>query len=178
MKNSERVVVLIDNQNIYYSVRRLYGGSIDYHYLINQLVGRRKLVKVSAFVVSGHSGEKPFFEALKKLGIKLRTKKVRIFQNGTKEADGDMGLAIEAIMLADYTDTIIIVSGDGDFIPLVKYLKNVCGKRVEVAAFGCHTSRRLKLIADQFYDLGRLPKVIFKPQKQTPLKSYAFSRGY
>lgn len=176
MKNIEKVAVLVDNQNIYYSAQSLYGGLIDYKTLINQLVGERKLVHVSAFVVRGHTGEEPFFEALRRFGIKLRIKEIQIFKNGAKKADWDMGIAVEAIMLADHVDTIVIVSGDGDFIPLVRYLKNVRGKRVEVAAFGRHTSMRLKLVADKFHNLEFSKEVVFKPRSVNHIRNPIHNR--
>lgn len=157
----ERVAVLVDNQNIYYSARSLYGRLIDYETLINQLVGDRKLVHKSAFVVRGYDGEKPFFEALRKLGIKPFIKDVQIFRNGEKKADWDIGIAVAAIVVASYVDTIVIVSGDGDFVPLVKYLQYL-GKKVEVAAFGHHTSRKLKYAVDAFHNLEDLSEVVFK----------------
>ena len=58
--------------------------------------------------------------------------------------------------MSSSVDVIVLASGDGDFIPLVEYLKNQ-GKRVEVIAFGKSTSSRLKEIADEFIDLEFSP---------------------
>ena len=73
-----------------------------------------------------------------------------------------MGIVIDAIRTSPGLDVIVLVSGDGDFIALVEYLKNQ-GKRVEVMAFGKTTSSRLKDIADEFVDLDEsLPKFLLK----------------
>ena len=172
MNNIEKVAVLVDNQNIYYSARNLYGGLIDYKVLVNHLVGERHLVRVSAFVVRGHSGQEPFFDALRNSGVKLQTKKVQILTDGSKKGDWDVGIAIEAVIIADHVDTIVIVSGDGDFVPLVRYLKNIKGKRVEAAAFGRNTSMRLKAAVDKFCDLELLPDVILKPRDVVQARNY------
>ena len=101
-------------------------------------------------------------EALEKLGIELRVKDLQEFYGGAKKADWDVGLTVDAVRTAEIVDTIIIASGDGDFIPLVEYLKNQ-GRRVEVLSFGKSTSGKLKEIADDFIDLGEEPaKYIIK----------------
>ena len=66
-------------------------------------------------------------------------------------------MAIDAVRTSDIVDTIIIVSGDGDFIPLLDYLKGR-GRRVEVVAFDRSASQKLKEAADDFIDLGSDPK--------------------
>ena len=76
------------------------------------------------------------------------------FYGGQKKADWDVGIVIDAIRLAPSVDALVIVSGDGDFIALVEYLKNQ-GKRVEVIAFGRSASSRLRDIADEFIDLDK-----------------------
>ena len=65
---------------------------------------------------------------------------------------------MNAIRLAPKLDTVIIASGDGDFEPLVEYLKNNEGCQVEVVAFGKSTSSRLREVADGFFDLSENPK--------------------
>jgi len=87
------------------------------------------------------------------LGIETRQKELQEFYGGTKKADWDVGITVDAIRTAEIVDTIVIASGDGDFIPLVEYLKNQ-GRRVEVIAFGRSTSGKIKEIADEFIDLG------------------------
>lgn len=76
-----------------------------------------------------------------------------------------MGIAIDAVRTANTVDTIVICSGDGDFVPLVEYLKNN-GRRVEVMSFGRSTSLKLKEAADEFIDLGAENKYIMRIRKQ------------
>ncbi len=160
----QRVGVFIDVQNLYHSAKNLYGGRVNYSELIKQLVGERRLVRALAYVVKSDpaTGEEMFFEALEKAGIELRSKDIQIFPGGMKKADWDVGMAIDAIRMANLFDIVILVSGDGDFVPLAEYLKWGLGRGVEVAAFGQTASSRLKEIADGFHDLEEMPRVIFK----------------
>ena len=159
----QRVAVFIDAQNLYHSARSLFGGRVNFKALLQTAVGGRQLVRAFGYVISTKTGEeKPFFEALIKLGIETREKELQEFFGGAKRADWDVGLAVDAIRTAEIVDTIVIVSGDGDFIPLVEYLKNQ-GRRVEVIAFGRSSSGKLKEAVDEFIDLGEEPgKYIIK----------------
>ena len=160
---NQRVAVFIDAQNLYHSARSLFGGRVNFKSLLQTAVGGRQLIRAFGYVISTKTGEeKPFFEALIKLGIETREKELQEFFGGAKKADWDVGLAVDAIRTAEIVDTIVIASGDGDFIPLVEYLKNQ-GRRVEVIAFGRSSSGKLKEVVDEFVDLGEEPgKYIIK----------------
>ena len=71
-------------------------------------------------------------------------------------------MAVDAIRMASMLDIIVLVTGDGDFVPLVEYLKLGLGKGVEVAAFGRTTSGRLRESTDTFIDLESIPRIVFK----------------
>src|SRR3989344_375397 len=149
----QRVEVLIDVQNLYYSARNLYGQKVNFGEVLKEGVAGRKFIRAFAYVVRTKTGEeKPFFDALTKLGIETRVRDLQEFYDGTKKADWDVGIVIDAIRTASSLDVIVLGSGDGDFIPLVEYLKNQ-GKRVEVMAFGKTASSRLIESADEFIDL-------------------------
>jgi len=151
---NQRVAVFIDAQNLYHSARSLFGGRVNFKNLLATAVGGRQLIRAFGYVISTKTGEeKPFFEALTKLGIETREKELQEFFGGAKKADWDVGMAVDAIRTAEIVDTIVIGSGDGDFIPLVEYLKNQ-GRRVEVIAFGRSSSGKLKEVCDEFIDLG------------------------
>jgi len=150
----QKVAVLIDVQNLYHSAKNLYKARVNFGEVLKLGVSKRNLIRAFAYVVRTKTGEeKPFFEALIKLGIETRVKDLQEFYGGQKKADWDVGLVIDAIRIAPSIDTIVLVSGDGDFISLVEYLKNQ-GKRVEVIAFGRSSSGQLREIADEFIDLG------------------------
>ena len=160
----QRVGIFIDIQNLYHSAKNLYGGRVNYGELMKQLVAGRRLVRALAYVVKSdpETGEDSFFEALEKTGIELRIKDIQVFSSGAKKADWDVGLAVDTIRMSDTFDVAVLVSGDGDFVPLVNYLQWGLGKGVEVAAFGKTSSARLKEAADNFIDLDNAPRVVFK----------------
>jgi uncharacterized LabA/DUF88 family protein len=172
--SDQRIGIFIDIQNLYHSARNLYGARVNYAELIKNLTDGRKLIRTVAYVVSSdpQTGEELFFEALEKAGIELRSKEIQIFPDGTKKADWDVGMAVDAIRLANSLDVIVLVTGDGDFIPLVNYLKWGLGKAVEVAAFSKTASSRLKEEADGFYDLEKMPRIIFRSSKSKKTIKY------
>ncbi len=153
----QRVAVLIDVQNLYHSAKNLYKARANFREILKLAVSQRNLIRAFAYVVRTKTGEeKPFFEALTKLGIETRVRDLQEFFGGLKKADWDVGITVDAIRIAQSCDTIVLASGDGDFIQLVEYLKNQ-GKRVEIIAFGKSASLKLKEMADEFIDLGEAP---------------------
>jgi len=154
----QRVGVFIDTQNLYHSARNLYQARVNFGAVLKDAVAGRKLVRAVAYVITTEAGdEKNFFEALQKLGIETKTKDLQIFSSGSKKADWDVGLAVDAIKMSSRVDSVVIVSGDGDFVPLVEYLQ-IMGIQVEVASFGKSTSGKLREAADDFIDLSDNPK--------------------
>lgn len=152
----QRVGIFIDTQNLYHSSKNLYNSKVNFGQIVKDALAGRRLVRAVAYVITTESGEeKGFFEALEKVGIETKTKNLQIFAGGAKKADWDVGLAVDAIKLAPKLDTVIIISGDGDFIPLVEYLQINEGCQVEVIAFGKSASARLKEVADDFIDLDQ-----------------------
>ena len=154
----QRIAVLIDVQNMYHSAKNLYQAKVNFFEVLEKAVSGRKLIRAFAYVVRTKSGEeKPFFEALTALGIETRVRDLQEFYGGAKKADWDVGIVIDAVRTAPNVDVVVLCSGDGDFIPLVEYLK-AQGKRVEVLAFGKTTSSKLEEVVDEFFDLGSDPK--------------------
>lgn len=155
----QRVGIFIDTQNLYHSAKNLYHARVNFGAIMKEAVGDRALIRAIAYVITTEAGdEKNFFEALEKIGIETKTKDLQIFMGGAKKADWDVGLAVDAIKLAPKLDSVIIVSGDGDFIPLVEYLQTNEGCQVEVISFGKSSSAKLKEAADDFLDMCDNPK--------------------
>ena len=159
----QRVGVLIDVQNLYHSAKNLYKARVNFKEILKLAISQRSLIRTFAYVVRTKTGEeKPFFEALTKLGIETRVKDLQEFYGGLKKADWDVGIVIDAVRIAPDVDALVLVSGDGDFIPLLEYLKNQ-GKRAEVIAFGRSASLKLQEAADEFIDLEEnLDKYLLK----------------
>lgn len=158
----QRVEVLIDVQNLYYSARNLYRAKVNFKEILKEAIAGRKFIRAFAYVVRTKTGtEEPFFEALTKLGIETKIKDLQEFYDGQKKADWDVGIVVDAIRTSPGIDVVVLASGDGDFVPLVEYLKNQ-GRRVEILAFGKTTSARLKEVADEFIDIDKeISKFLF-----------------
>ena len=151
----QRVGVFIDTSNLYHSAKHLYKRKVNFGAVLKEAVAGRKLVRAVAYVVTSENGEeKNFFDALTKLGIETKTKDLQIFSGGVKKADWDVGIAVDAIKMAPKVDAIVLIAGDGDFIPLVEYLQSTFGTQVEVVSFGKSASMKLKDKADDFLDLS------------------------
>jgi uncharacterized LabA/DUF88 family protein len=155
----QRVGVFIDTSNLYHSAKNLYKRKVNFGAVLKDAVAGRKLVRATAYVITSEGGEeKNFFEALNKLGIETKTKDLQIFSGGAKKGDWDVGIAVDAIKMSQRIDALILVAGDGDFVPLIEYLQNISGIQVEVVSFGKSTSMKLKEVADDFLVLSENPQ--------------------
>lgn len=156
---AQRVGVFIDTQNLYHSAKHLYKTRVNFAKVLEEAVGDRVLVRAIAYVISTEAGdETAFFDALTKIGIETKVKGLQIFSDGSKKADWDVGLAIDAVKLAPKLDTIVLATGDGDFVPLIEYLDMNMGCQVEVISFGKSSSAKLKEAAHAFTDMSDDPK--------------------
>lgn len=155
---NQRVGIFIDTQNLYHCAKTIYGARVNFGQVVKDGLAGRSLTRAVAYVITTEAGdEKGFFEALEKMGIETKTKNLQIFAGGSKKADWDIGMAMDTIKMAPKLDAVILVTGDGDFVPLVEYLQNA-GCQVEVMSFGKATSTKLIEASDDFIDLDQNPK--------------------
>lgn len=155
----QRVGVLVDIQNLYYSAKVIYKKKVNFGQILRAATGDRKLIRAIAYGIKTLEGqEKNFFEALEKLGFEVKTKDLQIFPGGAKKGDWDVGIAVDAIKMSKSLDAIVLVSGDGDYIPLVKYIQSTTGCRVEGIAFQESTSNKLIEELDSFTNLSENKK--------------------
>lgn len=161
---NQRVGIFVDVQNLYHSSKNLYHSRINYPELMKTLTGNRELIRAMAYVVKSETaqGEAAFFDALEKSGLELRSKDLQIYPDGLKKADWDVGMAVDAIRMSSFLDVVILVTGDGDFLPLVDYLKWGVGRLVEVAAFKRTASSKIQEAADRFINLEEVPRIILR----------------
>lgn len=160
----QRVGIFIDVANLYHSAKNLYKGRVNYSELIKNLVGDRQLIRAMAYVIKSDTatGEASFFEALEKAGLELRMKDLQVYADGLKKGDWDIGMSVDAIRMSSFLDVVILVTGDGDFLPLVDYLKWGMGRFVEVAAFQKSASSKLQEAADNFVSIENIPRSLIK----------------
>lgn len=154
VNTQERVAVFVDGENLRWSAKANFDGKINYEKLLFLAVGtHRYLVKAVAYVVGSIDGDvKPFVQSLINMGYETKIKDRRIRGDGSVKANWDMGIALDILSMLDKVDTIMLATGDGDFVPLVNYIKSK-GKKVEIYSFPDNTAYDLKELADFFYPL-------------------------
>ena len=155
----QRVGIFIDTQNLYHSAKNLYNAKVNFGNIVKEALADRNLIRAIAYAITTESGEElGFLEALQKVGIEIKSKDLQVFAGGAKKADWDVGIAVDIIKLAPKLDSVVLVCGDGDFVPLIEYLQNTFLTQVEVVAFGKSTSSKLREVADDFVDLSDNPR--------------------
>ncbi|MBL7058715.1 NYN domain-containing protein [Patescibacteria group bacterium] len=157
----QRVGVFVDVSNMYHSAKNLYQKRVDFGEILKEATADRKLIRaISYAIVTENEEEVSFFEALIQQGYEVKVKDLQVFAGGMKKADWDVGIAVDTIKLADKLDVIVLVTGDGDYIPLVSYLQNTKGCLVEVLAFKQSTSKSLIEESDDFINLSNNKKFL------------------
>ena len=150
----QRVGVLADAQNLYHTARSLYSRNIDYESLLQGALDDRELTRAIAYVIRANSPEEEsFFDALVDIGFETRIKDIKTFEDGSKKADWDVGMSLDAVSLAPHVDTVVLCTGDGDFARLCRYLRHE-GCRVEAMSFAESTAEELIEAADSFENLS------------------------
>ena len=161
----QRVAVFVDVQNMYYSAKQLYQSKVDFSKILATAISGRKLIRAFAYAIAAEVGkEGDFHAALTKIGYEVKLKPLQVFYGGAKKGDWDVGIAMDVLRMTPKVDTIVIVSGDGDFKELLEYVK-AQGCRAEVLAFSKTASSKLKLEADSFIDLGTTKKYLIPARK-------------
>lgn len=169
-QKEQRVGVFIDVPNLYHSAKNLYRAKVNFKEILKAAEAGRHLIRAIAYSVSTESGEEQaFVDALTKSGIEVKLKELQIFPGGMKKGNWDVGMAIDAVQMGAKLDAVVLVTGDGDFVPLVEYLQINHGCQVEVIAFDRSASGQLKEAADDFIDIAQhQKKFLISSQTQTP----------
>jgi len=156
IKKEQRVGVFVDVQNMYYSAKNMYKSKVNFAQILKEAVNNRSLVRALAYVIKADiKEEKNFFDALSKIGYEVKSKDLQTFVGGAKKGDWDIGIAMDMIELAPKLDTLVLVSGDGDFVDLIQHLRRAMGCRIEVMAFGKSSSSKLREETDEFIDMDK-----------------------
>lgn len=163
-KFPQRIGIFVDVQNVFYSAKNIFQSKLNFKKLMDLIVGDRSMIRAIAYIVQhGDSKQSGFIELLTRLGYEIKSKILKVRPDGTAKGDWDMGIAIDTIAIADKIDTVVLVSGDGDFVPLVEMLK-ARGCRVEVVSFERSTSVELIQSASMFIPIDE--SLIYKDKKR------------
>ena len=163
---NQRIGVFVDVQNMYYSAKQLYSSKVNFRTILKDIIADRELVRAIAYVIKADvKDENTFYDALEDMGFEVRAKDLQVFYSGAKKGDWDVGIAMDVMRLAPKLDTVVLVSGDGDFSDLLEHAKSL-GCRTEVVAFGKTTSHKLRDVTDLFIDLDKDKKYLLKKKNQ------------
>jgi uncharacterized LabA/DUF88 family protein len=161
----QRAGIFVDVQNMYYSARQLHKSKANFKTILEEAIAGRRLIRAIAYVIKADvKDENTFYDALAEMGFEVKSKDLQIFYGEAKKGDWDVGIAMDVMRLAPKLDTVILVSGDGDFSDLLEHAKSL-GCRTEVVAFGKATSHKLTEVADCFIDLDKDTKYLLKKKK-------------
>lgn len=156
LPSTERVGVFVDVANLLYSSRSMR-VALDFGRLLEFLRGNRRLVRAHAYAPTSPEphAEQQFLSVVKGVGYRITTKNYKTFSSGAKKADLDLDMCMDIVRLVDAkaVDTVVLVSGDSDFLPLLEYCSDH-GVRVEVAAFDDATAAILRQSCDLFVNLS------------------------
>jgi uncharacterized LabA/DUF88 family protein len=147
----QRTAILIDGQNMYLSAKAK-GAKLDYSAVL-QTMDSREITRAIIYNVSPSGiDQSKFVRAMETLCFEVKSKEPRKLPDGSIKADWDMQIAIDALALADKVDVIVILSGDGDFIPLIHALKSK-GVKVEIMSFRETTGTQLISVVDKYLEI-------------------------
>lgn len=162
----QRVGVFVDVQNMFYAAKHLYNSKLNFSRLLESIARDRPLTRAIAYVVqTPEIDQSNFLAMLRSNGYEIRAKDLKQRPDGSAKGDWDMGLALDALSMVDRLDVVAIVSGDGDFVELVNYLK-ARGVRVEVYSFPYSTAEELRHSATEYFQMGT--EMVINPQPRIP----------
>lgn len=129
----EKVLILADVQNLYYTTREACSRNFDYNRFWAKATAERKVVKAFAYAIDrGDQKQRQFQNILRAIGFELRLKPFIQRADGSAKGDWDVGITLDAMDYAAQVDTVVLASGDGDFAILAERIQQKYGCRVEV----------------------------------------------
>ena len=129
----ERVVILVDVQNIYYTVRQGFATGFDYNRFWQQATENREVVKAIAYATDrGDAKQQQFQNILRAIGFEVKLKPYVQRSDGSRKGDWDVGIAVDAMEYANLADVVVLASGDGDFDVLMTRIRELFAVQTEV----------------------------------------------
>lgn len=172
----QRVGIFVDVQNMFYAAKHLYNSKLNFARLLDYIARGRPLVRSIAYVVqTPEIDQSNFLTMLRANAYEIRSKDLKQRPDGSCKGDWDMGLALDALAMSERLDVVAIVSGDGDFVDLVNFLK-ARGVRVEVYSFPYSTAEELRHAATEYFQMGT--EIVINPQPRPISSLPAVYNGY
>lgn len=150
----KRIAVFADVQNIYYTTRQAYGRQFNYRALWALLEQQGQIVIANAYAIHrGDDSQLKFQSALKHIGFNVKLKPYIQRSDGSAKGDWDVGIAIDVMETAEQVDTVVLLSGDGDFDLLLEKVKRKYGVTAEVYGVPALTANSLIDSASHYHPI-------------------------
>ena len=151
----KRIAIFVDVQNIYYTTRDAYGRQFNYRKLWQEISTQGEIIAATAYATQRNDDQQTrFHDALKHIGFTLKLKPYIQRSDGSAKGDWDVGITIDVLETAKDVDTVILLSGDGDFDLLLKKIRDQYGLRAEVYGVPALTARSLMDTASAYHPIG------------------------
>ena len=129
----ESTTILVDVQNVFYTTKQAFSANFDYNKFWANITSNRRVVKAVAYAIDrGDKKQREFQNILRAIGFEVKLKPFIQRSDGSAKGDWDVGITVDAIKYAQESDSVILVSGDGDFDILARHLIEDCNKQVHV----------------------------------------------
>lgn len=149
-----RIAVFADVQNIYYTTRQAFGRQFNYRALWDRLSSQGDIQVAMAYATHrGDDGQTRFQDALRHMGFTVKLKPFIQRSDGSAKGDWDVGIAVDVMTHAPQVDTVVLLSGDGDFDVLLSAIKVSAGVSTEVYGVESLTARSLIESADVYHPI-------------------------
>jgi uncharacterized LabA/DUF88 family protein len=140
----EKIVILVDVQNIYYTTKEAYNCNFDYNEFWQKATSNREVVKAVAYAIDrGDEKQRQFQNILRAIGFEVKLKPFIQRSDGSAKGDWDVGITLDAIEYAKDADVVLLASGDGDFDLLVDKIRKDLNVIVEIYGVRQFTSTSL-----------------------------------
>ncbi len=147
----ETISILVDVQNVYYTTKQAYGRNFDYNQFWAKATQGRHVNHAVAYAIDrGDDKQRQFQTILKAIGFEIKLKPYIQRSDGSAKGDWDVGITLDAIEFSEHSDTVILVSGDGDFALLADRMNSKHQTRVEVYGVEALTAASLINSASHF----------------------------
>jgi len=150
----KKIAIFVDVQNIYYTTRDAYGRQFNYRKLWKRLSAQGEIVIANAYAIHrGDDSQKKFQDALKHIGFNIKLKPYIQRSDGSAKGDWDVGITIDVMQIAKDVNTVVLLSGDGDFDMLLDKIKSDYNVNTEVYGVPALTANSLIEAADIYHKI-------------------------
>ena len=148
------IAVFVDVQNIYYTTRQAYGRQFNYRKFWRRISAQGKIISATAYATHrGDDKQHKFQDALKHIGFRVKLKPYIQRSDGSAKGDWDVGITIDVMEAAKDVDSIILLSGDGDFDLLLEKIKKDYAVSAEVYGVPALTANSLIESASRYHPI-------------------------